>query len=80
MLCSLFAKDVITSEDKDTISQIKLLECDKMQYLLDRVIIPSLKAGIIEKFKLFLEVMEESEDLTTKTVGQRLGMYVKLKV
>jgi len=74
MLASLFAKGVITSQDKNIISQTIPLERDKMQYLLDQIIIPSLKAGIIEKFKLFLQVMEKSEDLMTNIVAQQLGM------
>ena len=73
MLPSLYAKSVITLVDKDTISITKALERDKMQYLLDQIIIPSLQAGVIQKFKLFLEVMENSEDTVTKTVAQKLG-------
>jgi len=76
MLPSLYAKDVITLVDKDTISLTKPLERDKMQYLLDQIIIPSLQAGVLQKFKLFLEVMEESEDTVTRTMARQLGMYV----
>ena len=73
MLASLYAKGVITLVDKDTITQMKPLERDKMQYLLDSIIVPSLEAGVFQKFKLFLEVMEKSEDIVTRTVAQRLG-------
>ena len=76
MLASLYAKGVITLVDKDTISITKPLQRDKMQYLLDEIIIPSLQAGVIQKFKLFLEVMEKSEDIVTRTVAQRLGIYI----
>ena len=75
MLPSLYAKSVITLVDKDTISITKPLERDKMQYLLDQIIIPSLQAGVIQKFKLFLEVMEKSDDVVTKTMAQKLGTW-----
>ena len=76
MLPSLYTKDVITLEDKDTIAKMKVLERDKMQHLLDQIIIPSLQAGVIQKFNLFLEVMGKSDDTVTKTVAQKLGTYV----
>ena len=79
MLPSLYAKSVITLVDKDTISLTKALERDKMQYLLDQIIIPSLQAGVIQKFKLFLEVMENSEDTVTKTMAQKLGTQSYLR-
>ena len=75
MLPSLYAKSVITLVNKDTISITKPLERDKMQYLLDQIIIPSLQAGVIQKFKLFLEVMEKSDDVVTKTMAQKLGTW-----
>ena len=73
MLPTLLAKGVITLVDKDTISLTKPLERDKMQYLLDRIIIPSLQAGVSEKYRLLLEVMKESEDIVTRKVAQELG-------
>ena len=75
MLPNLYAKGVITSVDKDNISGIKPLERDKMQYLLDRIIIPSLQTGVLHKLKLFVEVMKESEDTVTRTMARRLGMH-----
>ena len=78
MLGSLFAKGVITLVEKDTISITKPLERDKMQYLLDKIIIPSLQAGVIEKFKLFLEVLESNEDIVARTVAKRLGNYIAI--
>ena len=76
MLASLYAKGVITLVEKDTITLTKPLERDKMQYLLDSIIVPSLEVGVFQKFKLFLEVMEKSEDAVTRTVAQRLGIAV----
>ena len=73
MLPTLYAKGVITLEDKDTITLTKSLERDKMQYLLDQIIMPSLQAGVIQKFKLLVEVMKGSEDVVTRKVAQQLG-------
>ena len=49
-----------------------------MQYLLDEIIIPSLQAGVLQKFNLFLEVMERSEDIVTRNIAQQLGNYKQL--
>ena len=76
MLPNLYAKRVISLEEKDTISLTKPLERDKMQYLLDKIIVPSLQAGVIQKFELLLEVMEGSEDVVTRNVAQQLGIYI----
>ena len=76
MLPQLQAKKVILLQEKETISLTKPLERDKMQYILDRIIIPSLQAGVIQKFKLFLEVMKESEDMVTREVAQRLDTCI----
>ena len=73
MLPTLYAKGVITLEDKDTISLTKPLERDKMQYLLDQIIMPSLQVGVIQKFKLLVEVLKGSEDVVTRKVAQQLG-------
>ena len=75
MLPNLYAKGVITLADKDDISANKPLERDKIQYLLDQIIIPSLQTGVLHKLKLFVEVMKESEDTFTRTMARRLGMH-----
>ena len=46
-----------------------------MEYLLDNVIIPSLMIKVGVKFKGFLEVMEQSEDVVFTTMAKELGMY-----
>ena len=74
MLASLFSKRVITLIEKDIILQTKPLEREKMQYLLDKIIIPSLQAGVVQKFELFLEVMKGSEDIAINILAQKLGM------
>ena len=73
MLGGLYSRDVITLKQKQQINSISI-ESDRMEFLLDEVIIPSLEAGRIEKFRLFLELMEGSDDQMVKSVGRRLGM------
>ena len=73
MSVDLYSRDVITADDKESIELIQL-RSKKMQYILDKVIIPSLKIGSTTKFKSFLEAMEASEDPTIQDVGSRLGM------
>ena len=51
------------------------LSSKKMEHILDKIIIPSLRAGVIEKFQNFLEAMEDSEDTTIVVVGSRLGKW-----
>ena len=72
MLGSLYSKEVITLREKQQINSIPI-DSDKMEYLLDEVIIPSLQAGRIEKFRLLLETMEQSDNQMVKSVGRRLG-------
>ena len=72
ILPGLFAKEVITSEEKEIIDA-KQLNREKMGYLIDTVIIKSLDVGIITKYKEFLKVLERNEDLAIKTIAQRLG-------
>lgn len=74
LLMDLYARDVITTEEKEIIETTIPLRSKKMQFIIDKVIIPSLKVGTTMKFKNFLEAMEASEDLTIKEVGSRLGM------
>ena len=74
MLGSLYSKDVITTKEKQYIQSAIPIEIDKMIYILDNIIIPSLEAGVIIKFKRFLEVMEGSDDPVTRAMGRQLGM------
>ena len=72
LLINLYTKDVITMDQKRIIDT-NPLPSKKMEYILDEAIIPDLRAGLTTKFKGFLEAMEESEDTTINTVGERLG-------
>ena len=70
---ALYSRDVITMKEKRIIGT-KVIESEKMMYILDDIIIPSLEAGTLEKFKSFREVMDKSGDPVIKSVCQRLRM------
>ena len=72
MMGSLFAKDVITNEQRKLIDT-KIGEA-KMMYLIVDIIIPSLKVNNYKKYKGFLEAMEESEDSDLNSRAKTLGM------
>ena len=72
ILAALFAEEVITLEEKQSIDA-KTLNSDKMRYLIDTIIMQSLDMGIITKYKEFLKVLERNEDVSIKTVAQGLG-------
>jgi len=75
ILSKLYAKDVITLKEKQTIETSNFpLNSDKMEYLLDSVITPSLANDVTMKFKGFLEVMEESGDPILLNMAKKLGM------
>ena len=50
------------------------LEDKRMEYLLDKIIIPSLKVNVSVKYKRFLEVMERSGNVVFTSMAQKLGM------
>ena len=50
------------------------LEDKRMQHLLDKIIIPSLKVDVSVKYKRFLEVMERSGNVVFTSMAQKLGM------
>ena len=76
ILAKLFAEDVITSVEKETIEKTSPLKSKKMEYFLDNVIIPSLANNVTVKFKAFLEVMEQSGDPLLMDMAKKLGMYL----
>ena len=76
MMGSLYAKDVITNEQRKLIAA-EIGE-EKMMYLIVDIIIPSLKVNNHKKYKGFLEAMEESEDSDLKSTAKTLGMLNKL--
>ena len=71
MKTSLFKKSVITVQEMKTIN-IKIGE-DQIIYLIVDIIIPSLKVNNSEKYKGFLEAMEESDDTDLQAMAKTLG-------
>ena len=70
LIISLYQKDVITLEEKINMGELK--ERKRMEYLLDRIIIPSLKSDYSHKYINFLNVMKSSDDGLVKNVASDL--------
>ena len=60
MKTSLFANEVITAQEKKIIAN--KIGSEKMEYLIEEIIIPSLEQGFGKKYKSFLKAMEDSGD------------------
>ena len=69
----LLSKGIITPEEKKRIDS-KPASRDKMIYILDSVITPSLLNDISIKFKGFLQVLEGSGNSTIIDLAKQLGM------
>ena len=74
ILGALRAKKVILPRQKEEIEVISL-ERKRMEYILDKIITPSLNVQVSIKFKGLLEVMEQSEDVVFKRLAQKLGTH-----
>ena len=75
MLNALRAKRVILPKEKEII-ETKSLQSERMAYLLDKIIVPSLDSKIGIKLKGFLEVMEKSDNVILNSMAKKLGMYI----
>ena len=78
MNSQLLAKQVITLDQKTSID-IQVGR-KKMDYLILRIIMPSLKANCSTIYKLFLRVMEDNDDIDLQSAAKMLGeliMYIK---
>ena len=73
MKLSLYAKGVITNDERRTINT--RIGQEQMMCLIADIIIPSLNLNLCMKYKGFLEAMEESDDSALKTTAKRLGTY-----
>ena len=73
MLEKLFSGEVITLREKQIIQTISL-NSQKMMYLLDNIILPSLESNVIVKFNVFLEVLAKSDDLSLTNMAKKFGM------
>ncbi|XP_065904983.1 uncharacterized protein [Dysidea avara] len=71
MLSALFTNEVITFKEKQSIEHAQKQSMEGMKWFLDNVIIASLEQGMSEKFKGFIEVMENHDDpLLNKMAGR----------
>ena len=69
----LYSKFVITDEQRKIIDD-KTGE-DKMMHLIADIIISSLKQHFSNKYKSFLEAMEQSQDSDLNKTAEMLGKY-----
>ena len=65
LIRSLYQNDVITREQKITMGELK--ERERMEHLLDYIIMPSLETNYSPKYINFLNVMKSSDDSLVKT-------------
>ena len=76
ILVKLISKRVVSIEQKQRINAL-LCNSEKVEYILDEVIIPELRSGKAKKFKGFLEAMEESDELPIVVLAKKnLGMLI----
>ena len=73
MLPWLFVQNVITQSHSEMIQTFPL-SAQRMEYILDNIIIPSLHNNVIVKFQAFLEVMKQSDDSCFIDLARKLGM------
>ena len=72
MKTSLFANKVITTKEQNIIDN--KIGCEKMEYLIVKIIIPSLEQRRGKKYKSFLKAMEDNEDTDLQDTAEMLGM------
>ena len=72
MLDKIYSKGIITFEEKQRI-KANPVEIDRIVYIIDRIIIPSLKVNDDMKFRAFLEVMKESGNSTLISMASKLS-------
>ena len=74
MKTSLYANEVITTKEKNIIGS--KIGCEKMEYLIEEIIIPSLEQRHGKKYKSFLKAMEDGEDTDLQDTAKMLGMLI----
>jgi len=73
MLGALFSEGVVTFEEKQEIEHAQEKNRKGMKWFLDYVIIADLKQGNSQKYKRFIEIMENHDDSTLRSVAEKLG-------
>ena len=72
MLDKIYSKGIITFEEKQRI-KANPVEIDRIVYIIDRIIIPSLKVNDDMKFRTFIEVMKKSGNSTLISMAAKLS-------
>ena len=73
VICNVIHTQVdVVSDDQREKMKAMTLDKDRAGYLLDHVIIPTLKVDIQEPFYNFLEVLEQDENVVVKKVAKDL--------
>ena len=70
LLGRLYTKRVITDEEKIQMNEMNKKE--RIEYLLDNVIIPSLRSGHSKKYINFIDVMKNSEDTLLQSRASKM--------
>lgn len=79
LMPSLIQKNVVNGHYKERMDQ--LTRTRKTAYLLNDIVIPSLKANVLKVFELLLEAMEEAEDITCQSLATELNSRLgKVKI
>lgn len=74
-MLSLFQAKVIIERQSEVMVTMKL-DKDRASYLLDKVIIPSLKLDVHDLFDAFMRVLEE-HDVDTKRLCEDLKLHLR---
>jgi len=71
LIRNLYKMKVITLDEKKSIKNLNIGE--RMEYLLDYIITPSLQAKYSEKYINLINVLKNSDDSCLKTVASQLA-------
>lgn len=79
LLSALYAERVILRNEKEEIEK-KLLQEDKVSYLLDHIILRALEVGNNKKYDNLIKVMSSNDDTTAQHLAKKLmqGMLAEL--
>ena len=80
LMPALIEKSVVTGMNQQTMQSMNN-QIEKTAHLLNKIVIPSLKAKVLVVFEKFLEAMKESEELVSQSLATDLSAKAgKLKV
>lgn len=80
LMPALIEKRVVTTTNKEKMDSMSS-QIEKTVHLLNKIVIPSLKAKVLLAFEGFLEAVKESEELVCKSLAKDLSAKAgKVKV